>query len=104
MNMYANMGACAHTYSACKSQGITPSVVLSHSPVCFLRQGLSMTLDLTNSAGWTTNSRDLCVFPSQLWDYRYLLPFPDFHTCAGDRAQVLMLTQQTLPIQSSPQP
>lgn len=52
-----------------------------------------MTLDLTNSAGWTANSRDLCVFPSQLWDYRYLLPFPDFHTCAGDRAQVLMLTR-----------
>lgn len=94
--------------NVCEGQRLRFNVFLSHSS-CFLKQGLSLNLELANlnilSAQWAPGSLSL---PLQNWGYRYMLYAWLFIVVTGRGGGwtwVLMFVQESLSlIEPTPQP
>lgn len=82
---------CACVYAcvcrlACGGQSLPSGVFLNCFITYFLRHGLSLNLELSNSGRLPSQQVPgslLSPFP-QHWDYRYMSPFPNFTWVLGD--------------------
>lgn len=99
MYVYAH----GHEFESQMTLGIVPQL-LSACLVLFLRQGLSLDLELSRQVGQLVPGIGLSL-PHQYWDYEHMLPCLTFlHTFWGTSSHTCTCTASASPSEPSLQP